>query len=65
MNSRPEMSWTCPDCQSRNASIITSDTEAGEVVDVRCRDCGTDHQAAVHHALTVAGALMTVGVVWV
>jgi hypothetical protein len=65
MNSKPEMSWTCPDCQCRNATRLAADTEAGRIVDVDCADCGTPHQASVFFALTQAGAPMTVGVVWV
>ncbi len=65
MNQRPDMSWTCPDCQCRNGTIIAADVEAGKIVDVRCRACGTEHEASVFFALTQNGAPMTVGVVWV
>jgi hypothetical protein len=65
MNRNPEMSWTCPDCQTRNASTIPADAEAGRVVDVACRSCRGEHEASVFFALTQAGAPMTVGVVWV
>jgi transcription elongation factor Elf1 len=65
MDQRPDMSWTCPDCQSRNATSIARDAEAGRIVDVRCRACGAEHEASVFFALTQAGAPMTVGVVWV
>lgn len=65
MNENPEMSWTCPDCQARNATRIPTDVEAGRIVDVRCRSCETEHEASVFFALTQAGAPMTVGVVWV
>jgi len=65
MNAKSEMSWTCPDCQSRNETLIASDAEAGKVVDVRCHGCETRHQASVFFALTRAGAPMTVGIVWV
>ncbi len=59
------MSWTCPDCQTRNATRIAADVEAGKIVDVSCRACESDHEASVFFALTQAGAPMTVGVVWV
>jgi hypothetical protein len=63
MDQRPEMSWTCPDCQSRNTSSIPADAQAGKSVDVGCRACDTQHEASVFFALTQAGAPMTVGVV--
>ncbi len=65
MDQRPEVSWTCPDCQARNATVIAPDTEAGEIVDVGCRVCGTEHEAFVFFALTPAGTPITVGIVWV
>ena len=65
MDERSEMSWTCPDCQSRNATRIASDAEAGRIVDVSCPDCETEHQASVFFALSQAGAPLTVGIVWV
>jgi hypothetical protein len=64
MNLRPEMSWTCPDGQSRNATTIAAEAEAGGTVDVRCRLRGTEHEASVFFALTQAGAPLAVGVVW-
>jgi transcription elongation factor Elf1 len=65
MNQRPEMSWTCPDCQRRNTSSIPADVEAGKIVDVSCSVCDTAHEASVFFALTQTGALVTLGVVWV
>lgn len=65
MNPKPEMSWTCPDCQARNESKIAPEAEAGTSVEVGCRSCGTLHEASVYFARTRAGAPMTVGVVWV
>jgi hypothetical protein len=59
------MSWTCPDCRVRHETIIGSDAEPGEIVDVNCRACGTQHEASVHLPLRRPGkARMTVGVVW-
>jgi hypothetical protein len=65
MNERPEMSWTCPDCQSRNATVIASGVVAGKIVDVSCPDCETPHQASVFFARSQAGSPLTVGIVWV
>jgi rubredoxin len=65
MDENPEMSWTCPDCQSRNATRIASNAEAGKIVDVRCPDCETQHQASVFLARSQGGAPLTVGIVWV
>ncbi len=59
------MSWTCPDCQTRNESLVAPEAEAGATVDVHCRSCGTQHEASIFFALTQAGAPMTVGVVWI
>jgi DNL zinc finger len=63
MTQNPQMSWTCPDCQTRNTTTLVSDAEAGKIIDVCCRACETDHEASVFFALTQAGAPMTVGVV--
>lgn len=65
MNTNPEMRWTCPDCQARNASTIPADAQAGKVVDVFCRSCQSDHEASIFFASTQAGAPMAVGVVWI
>ena len=64
MDQKPEMSWICPDCQSRNATIIRPNAEAGNTVDVSCRTCGTRHEASLFFALTPAGAPLSVGVFW-
>ena len=64
MNQKPDMSWTCPDCESRNATTIAADAEAGGTVDVRCRVCETEHEASVFFALTQAGTPLAVGIVW-
>ena len=34
---KQDMSWTCPDCRVRHETIIGSDAEPGEIVDVNCR----------------------------
>ena len=62
---RPEMSWRCPKCQARNAAIMTSNSEAGKIVDVSCLACGTKHEASVFSRADGSGAPVTVGVVWV
>jgi ribosomal protein S27E len=41
MSEKSEMSWTCPDCQSRNATRLASDAKAGMIVDVSCPGCKT------------------------
>jgi hypothetical protein len=64
MDRRLEMSWVCPDCHARNASIIAPDAEAGKIVDVNCQGCGTLHEASVFFPPTQVGAPVTVGVVW-
>jgi hypothetical protein len=65
MNANPEMCWTCPDCQARNASSIPADAQPGRVVDVYCRSCQSDHEASLFFAGTQGGTPMAVGVVWV
>jgi hypothetical protein len=65
MTQSTEMNWTCPDCQTRNATRIAPDAEPGKIVDVSCRTCRSEHEASVFFALTRTGAPMTVGVVWV
>jgi rubredoxin len=60
-----KMSWTCPKCQARNATIIARDADAGKIVETRCPACGAQHEASVFFLPTKAGAPMTVGVVWV
>lgn len=65
MNTNPEMCWTCPDCQARNASFIPADAQPGKVVDVYCQTCQSDHEASLFFARTQGGTPMAVGVVWV
>jgi len=60
-----KMNWTCPNCQTRNATIIARDAEAGRVVAVHCPDCRSHHKASVVFPRAKAEPLMTVGVVWV
>ena len=60
------MNWTCPNCQTRNATIIARDAEAGKIVAVDCPPCGAQHQASVVFPRSAkAGPLMAVGVIWV
>ena len=62
---RPDMSWTCPDCRVRHETAIDPAAEAGRIVEVNCRACGTRHEASVFFRLRRPGtARMIVGVVW-
>ena len=60
---RQDMSWTCPDCRVRHETIIDPDSEAGKIVNVNCKACGTQHEASVYFPRP-GKARMTVGVVW-
>jgi hypothetical protein len=60
------MRWTCPDCRVMHATIIDLDVEAGRIVEVNCKACGTKHEASLFFRLQKPGkARMAVGVVWV
>jgi len=60
-----DMKWTCPDCSVRHETVIGPDTEAGRIVEVNCRGCGTQHEASVFVRLRRPGsARMVVGIVW-
>lgn len=62
---RQDMSWTCPDCRARHETVIDPDAEPGEIVNVTCQACGTQHEASVFFPLRRPGKVrMTVGVVW-
>ena len=65
MNPGLEMSWSCPGCRARQASVIAPDAEAGKIVDVSCRACGKRHEASILSRSSGTGAAMTVGVVWI
>jgi transcription elongation factor Elf1 len=59
------MRWTCPDCRARHETAIDPDGEAGRIVEVNCRACGTQHEASVFVRFQRPGkARMIVGVVW-
>ncbi len=59
------MSWTCPLCRARHETVIDPGAEPGEIVDVACKGCGTQHEASVFFPLRRPGKVrMTVGVVW-
>jgi hypothetical protein len=62
---RQDMRWTCPDCRVRHATSIDPDAEAGRIVEVNCKACGTRHEASLFFRLQKPGkARMTIGVVW-
>ena len=65
MKPRPEMSWTCPACQARNATIMAAEIEAGKIVEVSCESCGEQQEASVFFRDGLTEAPFIVGIVWV
>lgn len=64
-HSRHDLRWTCPDCRMRHETVIDPDAEAGSVVEVNCKGCGTRHEASVlFWPRRPAETRMIVGIVW-